>query len=251
MLTDLSLQIPDGGFTVVVGPNACGKSTLLRCLGRMLSPQRGAVVLAGRDLAEYRPKEAARRIGLLPQSPITPGAITVADLVARGRYPHQSLLHQWSSTDEKAVHEALIEVGMRAEASRMVDELSGGQRQRVWIAVALAQQTPILLLDEPTTYLDVSHQIEVLDLCSRLQAAGRTLVAVLHDLNMAARYATHVVAMRDGSILAQGSPAEVFTTERIRQVFDLDALVLADPENGRPLIVPRDRRFPTQNGESS
>ncbi|ACQ78405.1 ABC transporter related [Beutenbergia cavernae DSM 12333] len=242
VVEDLTLAVPDGGFTVIVGPNACGKSTLLRALGRMLAPRSGEIVLDGRAIHSYPTKEIARRVGLLPQAPVTPDAITVADLVARGRYPHQRLLRQWSPADEEAVDAALTRVGMRDAADRLVDELSGGQRQRVWIAMTLAQETPILLLDEPTTFLDVAHQIDVLDLCAHLHEGGRTLVAVLHDLNMAARYATHVVAMRDGAVVAQGAAEDVFTPELVRAVFDLDALVLPDPETGRPLVVPRDRR---------
>lgn len=246
IVDELSLEIPDGGFTVVVGPNGCGKSTLLRALGRMLAPRSGRVLLDGNDIRSYRTKEVARRIALLPQSPLSPGAITVADLVARGRYPYQSMLRQWSPEDERVVAEALAEVGMRNAADQLVDELSGGQRQRVWIAMTLAQRTPVLLLDEPTTFLDIAHQIEVLDLCSQLHQSGRTLVAVLHDLNLAARYATHVVAMQSGKIVMQGSASDVFTPELLREVFDLEALVLEDPETGRPLVVPRDRRPASQ-----
>jgi iron complex transport system ATP-binding protein len=246
IVDELSLEIPDGGFTVVVGPNGCGKSTLLRALGRMLAPRSGRVLLDGNDIRSYRTKVVARRIALLPQSPLSPGAITVADLVARGRYPYQSMLRQWSPEDERVVAEALTEVGMRNAADQLVDELSGGQRQRVWIAMTLAQRTPVLLLDEPTTFLDIAHQIEVLDLCSQLHQSGRTLVAVLHDLNLAARYATHVVAMQSGKIVMQGSASDVFTPELLREVFDLEALVLEDPETGRPLVVPRDRRPASQ-----
>ncbi len=238
----LSLEVPPGGFTVIIGPNGCGKSTLLRALGRMIVQRSGRVTIDGADLATLRTKQIAQRIAVLPQSPLAPGAITVADLVSRGRNPHQSLLRQWSPEDERVVDAALQEVGMRDQADRLVEELSGGQRQRVWIAMALAQQTPVLLLDEPTTYLDVAHQLDVLDLCSRLHDAGRTLVAVLHDLNLAARYASHIVAMREGSIVAQGSPDQVITPEILREVFDLEALVLSDPETGRPLVVPRDLR---------
>lgn len=242
IVDDLTLSIPPGGFTVIIGPNGCGKSTLLRSLARMIVPRSGTVAIDGIDLAALRPKQIARRISLLPQAPMAPGAITVADLVARGRNPHQSLLRQWSDDDERVVDEALREVGMRDHGDRLVEELSGGQRQRVWIAMTLAQQTPVLLLDEPTTYLDVAHQIDVLDLCSRLHTSGRTLVAVLHDLNLAARYASHIVAMRDGAIVAQGTADEVFTPETLRAVFDLEALVLIDPETARPLVVPRDLR---------
>ncbi len=202
---DLSVEIPDNSFTVIVGPNACGKSTLLRSLARMLKPSRGQVLLDGQIIHQLPAKKVARTLGLLPQSSIAPDGITVADLVARGRYPHQGLLRQWSPEDEKVVQESMESTGVAALADRYVDELSGGQRQRVWIAMALAQQTPLLLLDEPTTYLDIQHQIDVLDLCAELhETQGRTLVAVLHDLNHAARYATHLIAMRDGKIVAEG-----------------------------------------------
>ena len=242
IVDELSLRVPEGSFTVIIGPNGCGKSTLLRALGRALVPQTGRVLVEGVDLAGQRPKQIARRIGLLAQSPTTPSAITVAELVSRGRTPHQGLLRAWSAEDEEIVAESLREVGMLDLAQRPVEELSGGQRQRVWIAMALAQRTPVLLLDEPTTYLDVAHQVDVLDLCSALHASGRTLVAVLHDLNLAARYATHIVAMRDGSIVAEGAPSDILTPAIVREVFDLDAIVLEDPETGRPLVIPRDRR---------
>jgi len=198
----LSVEIPDGSFTVIVGPNACGKSTLLRALSRMLRPKAGTVYLDGAAISSQPSKQVARTLGLLPQSPIAPDAITVADLVARGRYPHQGLLRQWSPDDARAVSEALAATATTELAERPVDELSGGQRQRVWLAMALAQETPILLLDEPTTFLDIAHQIEVLDLCADLREdRGHTLVAVLHDLNHACRYATHLIAMRDGCIV--------------------------------------------------
>lgn len=242
VLTNLDLEIPTGGFTVIIGPNGCGKSTLLRSLARLLRPRSGSVRLDGENLAGFRTKVAARRIGSLAQAAAAPTAVTVADLVARGRNPHQSLLRQWSIDDERAVAAALAEVGMSEHADRLVEELSGGQRQRAWIAMTLAQETPILLLDEPTTYLDIAHQIDVLDLCARLHEGGRTLVAVLHDLNLAARYATHIVALRDGAIVAQGAPGQVVTAELLREVFELDARVIPDPETGSPLIIPRDRR---------
>ncbi|WP_344343799.1 ABC transporter ATP-binding protein [Kitasatospora putterlickiae] len=235
----LSLRIPDGKVTVIVGPNACGKSTLLRALGRLLKPTRGAVLLDGEELARVPTKQIARRIGLLPQSPSAPEGIAVADLVSRGRQPHQTWWQQWSAEDEAAVAEALERTSTAELAERGVDELSGGQRQRVWIAMALAQGTDILLLDEPTTFLDIAHQVEVLDLVRRLNVErGRTVVAVLHDLNQAARYADHLVAMREGRIVAQGPPAEVVTAELVREVFGLDSVVVPDPVTGTPLVVP-------------
>ncbi len=237
----LSVTIPDRSFTVIVGPNACGKSTLLRALSRLLKPASGSVVLDGRAISEYGAKEAARVVGLLPQSSIAPDGITVADLVARGRYPHQGLIRQWSTDDEAAVEEAMRATDVTALRTRHVDELSGGQRQRVWAAMALAQQTPILLLDEPTTYLDIAHQIELLDLFADLHQDGSTLVAVLHDLNHATRYATHLIAMKDGQVSAQGAPGEVITSELVREVFGLECLVIEDPETGTPLVVPRAR----------
>ncbi|MET7641653.1 ABC transporter ATP-binding protein [Streptomyces sp. NPDC005438] len=239
---DLSVSVPDNSFTVVVGPNACGKSTLLRALSRMLKPHRGSVLLDGGDIQALPAKRLARTLGLLPQSSIAPDGITVADLVARGRYPHQGLLRQWSREDERVVGESMEATGVQELADRFVDELSGGQRQRVWIAMALAQQTPLLLLDEPTTFLDIAHQIEVLDLCAGLhEEQGRTLVAVLHDLNQAARYATHLIAMRDGRIVAEGKPDEVVTASLVEKVFGLRCRVIEDPESGTPLVVPAAR----------
>jgi iron complex transport system ATP-binding protein len=236
---NLTLTIPDGSFTIVVGPNACGKTTLLRALARLLRPRRGGVYLDGALITSRSSKEVARELGLLPQSAIAPDGITAADLVARGRYPHQGLLRQWSSDDERAVAAAMAATGVSDLADRIVDELSGGQRQRVWLAMALAQETPILLLDEPTTFLDVAHQVEMLDLCAQLHGEqGRTLVAVLHDLNHACRYATHLVAMRDGAIVAQGDPAETVTAELVEEVFGLPCRVIEDPEAGTPLVVP-------------
>jgi iron complex transport system ATP-binding protein len=237
----LALAIPDGSFTVVVGPNACGKSTLLRALARLLKPRRGGVYLDGELITSRSSKEVARELGLLPQSSTAPDGITVADLVARGRYPHQRLLRQWSRDDERAVAEAMAATRVQDLADRIVDELSGGQRQRVWLAMALAQQTPILLLDEPTTFLDIAHQVEVMDLCAQLHAGGRTLVAVLHDLNQACRYATHLVAMRDGAILAEGPPADIVSAELVETVFGLPCRIVEDPEAGTPLVIPRGR----------
>ncbi|RCG27751.1 ABC transporter ATP-binding protein [Streptomyces diacarni] len=243
MASELDVAVPHQSFTVVVGPNACGKSTLLRALSRMLRPTRGQVLLDGEDIAGMQAKALARTLGLLPQSSIAPDGITVGDLVARGRYPHQGLLRQWSRDDESVVAESMAATGVVELGDRFVDELSGGQRQRVWIAMALAQQTPLLLLDEPTTYLDIAHQIEILDLCARLhEEEGRTLVAVLHDLNHAARYATHLIAMREGRIVAQGTPREVVTAQLVEEVFGMPCRVIDDPETGTPLVVPAARR---------
>ncbi len=239
---NLSVDIPDNSFTVIVGPNACGKSTLLRALSRMLKPQAGSVLLDGSAISSQPAKKVARTLGLLPQSSIAPDGITVADLVARGRYPHQGLLRQWSEEDERIVQESMDATGVGELGERYVDELSGGQRQRVWIAMALAQQTPLLLLDEPTTYLDIQHQIEVLDLCAQLhEEQGRTLVAVLHDLNHAARYASHIIALRGGEVVAEGAPAEVVTADLIERVFHLKCQIIDDPETGTPLIIPAAR----------
>ncbi|WUG37861.1 ABC transporter ATP-binding protein [Kitasatospora sp. NBC_00458] len=237
--TDLSVAVPDDSFTVIVGPNACGKSTLLRAFARLLKPASGRVLLDGEQIGALPAKELARRLGLLPQSSTAPDGITVADLVARGRYPHQGLFRQWSQEDERIVAESMAATNVDALADRFVDELSGGQRQRVWLAMAIAQQTPLLLLDEPTTFLDIAHQVEVLDLCARLhQEQGRTLVAVLHDLNQATRYATHLIAMRDGAVVAEGVPSEIITADLVERVFDLPCQIIEDPQTGTPLVVP-------------
>jgi iron complex transport system ATP-binding protein len=235
----LSVSIPDASLTMIIGPNACGKSTLLRALSRMLKPTRGSVLLDGADIASYGTKQVARRLGLLPQTSIAPDGITVADLVSRGRYPHQGFLRQWSSDDERVVNAAMERTNVADLATRYVDELSGGQRQRVWLAMALAQDTPLLLLDEPTTYLDIAHQIEVLDLCAELhEDGGRTIVVVLHELNLAVRYATHLIVMRDGRILAEGAPSAIVTPELVERTFDLPCRIIDDPETGTPLIIP-------------
>lgn len=236
---DLDLELTDGSFTAIVGPNGCGKSTLLRALGRLLRPTGGQVLLDGRAIARTPTREVAKVLGLLPQTPIAPEGLTVADLVARGRHPHQSWVRQWSRDDEAVVAEALEWTDMAELAARPVDALSGGQRQRAWISMALAQGTDLLLLDEPTTYLDLAHQIDVLELVSRLHAErGRTVVVVLHDLNLAARYAQRLVAMKDGVLVASGTPAEVLTEQLLADVFDLEARIVPDPVTGTPMVVP-------------
>ncbi|MBO0144522.1 ABC transporter ATP-binding protein [Agrobacterium sp. Ap1] len=237
----LSLSIADGSFTAIVGPNACGKSTLLRALSRLLMPTKGQVILDGKALDRYPARDAARVLGLLPQSASAPEGITVADLVARGRYAHQSFFRQWSRTDENAVSSAMKATLTNGLSGRQVDELSGGQRQRVWIAMVLAQETPILLLDEPTTFLDIAHQIEVLDLLAGLNATGRTIVTVLHDLNQACRYASHIVFMKEGAIIKEGRPADIVSAELVEAVFGLPCLVVPDPVTLSPMIVPKRR----------
>ncbi|SFE47518.1 iron complex transport system ATP-binding protein [Actinacidiphila alni] len=246
----LSVAIPDESFTVVVGPNACGKSTLLRSLSRLRKPSAGQVVLDGADINSYKTKEVARRVGLLPQTSIAPDGITVADLVARGRYPHQGFIRQWTGDDEQAVLRAMRQTSVADLSGRLVDELSGGQRQRVWVAMALAQHTDIMLLDEPTTFLDITHQIELMELFTDLHHAGHTLVAVLHDLNHAARYGTHLIAMKDGAVVAEGSPDEVVTAELVEEVFGLRCLVVPDPVAGSPQVVPLGReRTPRRSAD--
>jgi ABC-type cobalamin/Fe3+-siderophores transport system ATPase subunit len=246
----LSVSIPDRSFTVIVGANACGKSTLLRALARLIKPSTGRVVLDGQTITSYPAKEVARRLGLLPQTSIAPEGITVADLIARGRYPHQKLLRQWSKEDEAAVIAAMDATKVTALSHRLVDELSGGQRQRVWVAMVLAQETPLLLLDEPTTFLDITHQIELLDLMGDLNRRnGQTIVAVLHDLNHACRYASHIIAMRDGKVIAEGPPRDIVTAELVEQVFGLACIIIDDPISHTPLVIPRGSQHRLEAGE--
>ena len=241
----LSVEIPDNSFTVIVGPNACGKSTLLRALSRMLRPQQGRVLLDGQLIQSMPAKKVARTLGLLPQSSIAPDGITVGDLVGRGRYPHQGLLRQWSAEDERVVQESMARTGVGDLADRHVDELSGGQRQRVWIAMVLAQHTDLLLLDEPTSFLDIAHQVEVLDLVRDLcDQQGTTVVMVLHDLAMAARYADHLIAMREGRIVAQGEPQDVVTAETVCDVFGIPCRVRWEEASGDLTVIPLGRHRP-------
>lgn len=237
--TRLNISLADGAFTAVVGANACGKSTLLRALVRLLSPAAGAVHLDGADVTGYRPKAFAKEIGFLPQGLTAPENVTARRLVARGRYPHQSILATWSPEDERAVEDAMAAAGVAELADRGVAELSGGQRQRVWVAMVLAQETPYLLLDEPTTFLDITHQYALLDLLAGLRDGGRTVIAVLHDINQACRFADHLVAMKDGRVVAEGSPTDIVDEALIRNVFDLPSIVVPDPVTGTPMVVPR------------
>ncbi|ADO44056.1 ABC transporter ATP-binding protein [Ketogulonicigenium vulgare] len=240
VLDGLTTRIPQGAFTAIVGPNGCGKSTLLLTLSRILAPSHGQVVLDGKAIARMPARDLARQIGLMPQTSTAPDGMTVAELVACGRFPHQGPLRQWSPKDEQAVRRALNATGLTDLATRHVNELSGGQRQRVWVALVLAQETPHVLLDEPTSFLDITHQMELMILLERLnQHNGQTVVAVLHDLNQACRFATHMIAMRKGRIIAEGRPADVVTRQMVADVYGLDALIISDPVSGTPMIVPR------------
>jgi iron complex transport system ATP-binding protein len=239
IIQGLDLAIPQGRITTLVGPNGCGKSTLLRGMARLLKPLRGSVVLDGNAIARLPSKVLAQRLGILPQSPVAPEGLTVRELVAQGRYPHQTWLRQWSKQDERNVEEAIATSHLQDFANRPLDSLSGGQRQRAWIAMALAQDTATLLLDEPTTYLDLAHQIEVLDVLYQLNRhGGRTIVMVLHDLNMACRYSHHLIALRNGQVMAQGDPATVVTEAMVEEVFALKSRIFNDPVSNTPLCVP-------------
>ncbi|MFJ2619418.1 ABC transporter ATP-binding protein [Glutamicibacter sp. NPDC087344] len=243
IVNELSLDIPTGQVSIVVGANGCGKSTLLRALSRLLKPAGGQVLLDGADIHTKPAKEVAKTLGLLPQSPTAPDGITARELISRGRYPHQGLFKRFSADDEAAVNRAMELTGTTELADRPVDELSGGQRQRVWIAMALAQETDLLLLDEPTTFLDVAHQLEVLDVVSELNhSRGITVVIVLHDLNLAARYADYLVALKGGKIYAAGHPTEVVTEETVKAVFGMPSQVIPDPVAGTPLVLPIGRQ---------
>jgi iron complex transport system ATP-binding protein len=238
IIRNLSLSIPRGGITALVGPNGCGKSTLLRGLSRLLKPRGGSVLLDGRDIWSMPTKALAQQLGILPQSPVTPEGLTVYELVAQGRYPHQTFMQQWTADDERQAQEALRITGLTELSDRPVDSLSGGQRQRAWIAMTLAQDTDYLLLDEPTTFLDLAFQIDVLDLLDDLHKEGKTIIMVLHDLNHACRYADHLIALREGSIEAQGNPAAILDERLVERVFGIRCQIIPDPVTGTPLVVP-------------
>ena len=239
VLDGIDLKIPDGQITALIGPNGCGKSTLLKALARILRPSAGVALLDGKDIFASNTREVASKLGLLPQGPVTPEGLTVRELVCQGRFPHQSLIRQWTRADEDAVNRGMATADIAEFADRTVDSLSGGQRQRCWIAMVLAQQTNLILLDEPTTFLDLKVQVDLMNLLTRLaHDEGRTLVVVLHELNLAAAYADHLVMMKAGRIVARGGVSEIFTAANLKSVFDLDASVILDEASGRPVCVP-------------
>ncbi|REF28968.1 iron complex transport system ATP-binding protein [Xenorhabdus cabanillasii] len=242
IIDGINIAIHDSEFSVIIGPNGCGKSTLLRAISRSMQPQQGEVQLDGINIHRYKPKAVARELSLLTQGAVITEALTIYDLVSRGRYAYQTFLRQWSEEDERIVNEALQAVDLWDMSQKLVSELSGGQRQRAWFAMTLAQQTPIILLDEPTTYLDISHQIEMLDLCQRLHQQGKTLVLVLHDINLALRYATRLIMMKNGQVYAEGKPEEIITEQSIADVFGLACCIIRDPESDKPLVIPRYNR---------
>lgn len=242
ILHSINVEIPSNRMNVIIGANACGKSTLLKTMARLIKPQSGNVILDGKAIDKIPPKKLARVLGILPQSPLVPEGITVTDLVGRGRYPHQSLFSSWTKKDYEAVAEAMEIMDITDLANRNIDELSGGQRQRVWIAMALTQQTDILFLDEPTTFLDIAYQVEILDLLTDLNRKyGTTIVMVLHDINLSARYADHIFALRKGKLIAEGNPSTVITSKLVKEVFGLDCTVIEDPISQSPLVIPKGR----------
>ncbi|MDQ0300288.1 iron complex transport system ATP-binding protein [Salibacterium salarium] len=242
ILHDINVMIPSNQINVIIGANACGKSTLLKTMARLIKPESGDITLDGKAISNIPPKQLARVLGILPQSPIVPEGISVADLVGRGRFPHQSMLKGWTKKDYEAVAEAMEIMDITDLANQNIDQLSGGQRQRVWIAMALTQQTDILFLDEPTTFLDITYQVEILDMLTDLNRKhGTTIVMVLHDINLAARYADHIFALRQGQLIAEGNPSKVITKELVKDLFGLHCTVIKDPVSHAPLIVPKGR----------
>ena len=242
IIEDMNLSIPSGKFSVLIGPNGCGKSTLLKSFARLLSPLKGNILLDGNPICELPTKQLAKKVGLLPQSPIVPAGITVADLVARGRFPYQNLFGQLTKADYEAISSAMCAMGITELADKQVDSLSGGQRQRVWIALTLAQDTDILLLDEPTTYLDIAYQVEILDCLAKLNEIKKvTIVAILHDINLSIRYADHIFAMKKGKLVASGNPKDIITPELMQEIYGMDSSIIIDPETGDPYVIPRSK----------
>ncbi|MFP8968254.1 Fe(3+) dicitrate ABC transporter ATP-binding protein FecE [Pokkaliibacter sp. CJK22405] len=251
IVRDVSLNLPRGRITALLGPNGCGKSTLLKALAGVLAPLAGEVHFQHKSLKAWSPKRLAQQLALLPQSPVVPESIQVAELVAYGRSPYTRLWGRLSAEDHRAIHAAMDACGVTALAQRVVSELSGGQRQRVWLAMVLAQQTDYLLLDEPTTYLDMSHQVELMDLLGQLHQQGKTVVTVLHDINQACRYCDHLVVMKAGRIVTEGAPAEVMTEQLLAEVFGLDAEIHPDPVAGTPMCIVRGSAFNSRSSQSS
>ncbi|WP_137936395.1 ABC transporter ATP-binding protein [Chitinivorax sp. B] len=251
VLHQVSLQVLAGEVAVIVGPNGCGKSTLLRCIARLHKPSQGSVQIDGQDVWQLRPKQAAQHLALLPQSPQAPEGMTVSSLIRHGRHPHQGWFRQWSTDDERAVRAVMQATGVLELAQRPLEALSGGQRQRCWLAMALAQETPLLLLDEPTSMLDLGHQVEVLNLVKKLAADGRSIIIVLHDLIAAARHADRLIAMRDGRIVAAGNPRDIVTPMLVKQLYDVEADVLTAPSDGAPVVVPVSSRMQSGLGLAS
>lgn len=236
----LNIEIPTAKITILIGANGCGKSTLLKSMARVLTPSSGSVWLDGKDIHKSNTKQVAKKLGLLPQGPVAPEGLTVKELVSQGRFPHQSLLRQWTIKDEEAVNNAMALAKVDVFADLQVDDLSGGQRQRCWVAMAMAQETDIILLDEPTTFLDLKIQVELMDLLSTLaHENGRTLVVVLHELNLAAAYADNLVMIKQGKIVFKGEPNKIFTSDNLKFVFDLDADILIDPSSNRHICIPK------------
>lgn len=239
ILNNVSLRIPAGKISVLIGANGCGKSTLLRVLAGFLIPTAGQVKLDGKQLKKYSPKQVAQILAVLPQQSSTPVGLKVIDLISQGRFPHHSLFSRFSKQDESAVLEAMEMVGITELANRDVSELSGGQKQRVWIALALAQQTDIIFLDEPTTFLDMTYQVEILDLLADLNKRfGKTIVVILHDINLAARYADRLFALKDGVLIKEGAPRTVVKKDLIKEVFGLNSMIVEDPVVHSPVVVP-------------
>lgn len=240
ILHDIELEIPSNKISVIIGANGCGKSTLLKTLAKLIKPSSGEITLDGKVIRKIPPKQLARVLGILPQSPVVPEGITVADLIGRGRFPHQTLLSGWSKKDYEAVAEAMEIMNITEFANHDIDALSGGQRQRVWIAMALAQQTDILFLDEPTTFLDITYQVEILDLLTDLNRKfSTTIVMVLHDINLSARYADYIYALQNGKLVSEGVPSDIITSKFVKDIFGLDCIVINDPISATPLVVPK------------